>query len=186
MQWWKQNGKLLLYMALVLAFGVWGGFTIRDMQVKAAPEPTPLAEQVDSIGEQSILPDTLVITKYMFLLCGGHTEQRQETGGPLVGMNKAQIEEKYPGAKVVELTNKRAVIERELERYCPKHVVLFLDDQNRLAISQTDEADLEKENITTLNYDISYLPAEELNKLDEGLVFENLEEINIYLEGLEP
>ncbi len=186
MQWWKQNGKLLLYMVLVLALGVWGGFTIRDFQIGAMPEQTPLVEPVDKIGEQSILPDTLVITKYTFLLCGGHTEQRQETGGPLVGLNKTQIEEKYPDAKVAELTNKRAVIERELERYCPKHVVLFLDDQNRLSISQTDETDLEKENITTLTYDVSYLPEEELSKLEEGLVFDSLEEINIYLEGLEP
>lgn len=186
MQWWKQNGKLLLYMVLVLALGVWGGFTIRDAQLGAMPEQTPLAEPVDKIGEQSILPDTLVITKYTFLLCGGHTEQRQATGGPMVGLNKAQIEEKYPDAKVTELTNKRAVIERELERYCPKHVVLFLDDQDRLSISQTDEANLENENITTLTYDVSYLPEEELAKLEEGLVFDNLEEINIYLEGMEP
>ena len=186
MQWWKQNAKLLLYMVLVLAFGIWGGFTIRDLQLNAMPEQTPLAEQVDKIGEQSILPDTLDITKYTFLLCGGHTEQRQETGGPLVGMSKTQIEQKYPDAKVAELTNKRAVIERELERYCPKHVVLFLDDDNRLSISQTDESDLEKENVTTLTYDISYLPEEELSKLEEGMVFENLEEINAYLEGLEP
>lgn len=186
MQWWKQNGRMLLYMVLVLAFGVWGGFTIRDLQQSALPEPTPPAEQVDNIGEQSILPDTLVITKYTFLLCGGHTEQRQETGGPLVGLNKTQIEEKYSDAKVLELTNKRAVIERELERYCPKHVVLFLDDDGRLSISQTDEADLEKENITTLTYDISHLQEEELSKLEEGLVFDNLQEINAYLEGIEP
>ena len=51
MQWWKQNGKLLLYMVLVLALGVWGGFTIRDFQIGAMPEQTPLVEPVDKIGE---------------------------------------------------------------------------------------------------------------------------------------
>jgi len=66
-----------------------------------------------------------------------------------------------------------------------KHYILFLDDNNKLCILHTDEADFEKEVVTVLNYDVSALPEEVLDLLKEGISFASLEEINLYLEDAE-
>jgi len=183
MQWIRGNGRTLLCMALVLALGVWGGFTLRDTQLEAA-QPTPAAEPAGQMGFISILPDTVVVTNYTFTLCG-HTLTQQVTGGPLVGKTKDDLLRDDPDAKIGEFSAQRVVIDRDLERYCPRHYLLYIDDNGKLCYSQTDATDYTKENVTTLNYDVSSLPDEVKNDLDEGLVFESLDEINAYMEDVE-
>lgn len=189
MLWLKQNVRVLLYMVLVLALGAWGGYTLRGAatppaQTPPAPTASPAAEPVGAIGEQSILPTTDVTIRYTFLLCG-HTREKHETGGELTGYTLEDITEKYPDARVLELSAERAVIERELERYCPDHVALFVDGAGNLCISQTEETDFEAEKVTTLNYDISDLPEDVISQLEEGIVFDSLEQVNAYLEDAE-
>lgn len=186
MQWFKNNVRMLLYMILILALGVWGGFTLRDMQMPKSETPaqTPIAEPVSQIGEASILPDTEVTMRYTFLLCG-HTLEQHQTGGPLIGNTLEDITTSFPDARVQELNGKRAIIERELERYCPAHILLFLDGAGNLCISHTDETDYEKDVVTTLTYDVSGLPEEVISLLEEGMVFDSLEQVNAYLEDVE-
>lgn len=183
MRWIRQKGLTLLYMALVLAFGVWGGFTLRDSQQQATL-PTPAAEPVVKAGDLSVLHDTVVITNYTFSLCG-HALTQQAAGGPLEGKTKQDILDMYPDAKIEEFSSQRVVIDRELDSYCPKHYVLYIDDDGKLCYSQTDSTDYTQQHITTLSYDVSSLPDEVKNDLDEGLVFDSLEEINAYLEDVE-
>lgn len=190
MLWLKQNVRVLLYMVLVLALGAWGGYTLRGASTPPAQTQTPaptissMAEPVGNIGEQSILPTTDVTIRYTFLLCG-HTLEKHETGGELIGYTLEDITKKYPDARVKELSAERAVIERELERYCPDHVALFVDGSGNLCISRTDETDFEQEKVTTLNYDISDLPEDIISQLEEGIIFDNLEQVNAYLENAE-
>lgn len=188
MLWLKQNVRVLLYMVLVLALGAWGGYTLRGANTLPVQTPAPTvssaAEPVGNIGEQSILPTTDVTIRYTFLLCG-HTREKHETGGELTGYTLEDITKKYPDARVLELSGERAVIERELERYCPDHVALFVDGAGNLCISQTDETDFEAEKVTTLNYDVSDLPEEVISQLEEGIVFDTLEQVNAYLEDVE-
>ena len=183
MRWIRQKGVTLLYMALILALGVWGGFTLRDSQQEAAL-PTPAAEPVVQAGEPSVLHDTVVVTNYSFSLCG-HALSQQMTGGPLEGKTKQDILGMYPDAKIEEFSKERVVINRELDSYCPKHYVLYIDDNGKLCYSQTDSTDYTKQLVTTLTFDVSSLPDEVKNDLDEGLVFDSLEEINAYLEDVE-
>ena len=188
MLWLKQNGRVLLYMILVLALGAWGGYALGNMRATPVPTPAPtaapVAEPVSKIGEQSILPTTDVTIRYTFLLCG-HTREKHETGGELTGCTLEDITKKYPDARVLELTAQKAVIEREIERYCPDHVSLFIDGSGNLSIAQTDATNYDEEKVTTLNYNVSELPEDVVAQLEEGIILDNLEQVNAYLENAE-
>lgn len=77
------------------------------------------------------------------------------------------------------------MIERELERYCPAHYILYMDEEGAVCISCTDALDYENDVSQALEYDASYLDAEMKSTLEEGLVFNSLEEINAHFESLE-
>ncbi len=186
MIWLKYNARALIYVVLAAFLGGFGGYTLRNSQLEKQ-EPfieTPEAQPVGQIGKPSILPETEVKVNYEFMLCG-HVIEKLQTGGPLTGSRLEDITKKYPDARVLEFDEAHVVITRELERYCPRHYILFIDDNNKLCILHTDEADFEKEVVTTLTYDVSALPEEVLLLLKEGMSFESLEEINLYLEDAE-
>ncbi|HOF95475.1 MAG TPA: hypothetical protein PLE79_08040 [Clostridia bacterium] len=186
MIWLKYNARALIYVVLAAFLGAWGGYELRGSQIdtKEPMVEVPEAQPVGHIGKPSILPETEVKLNYEFLLCG-HVIEKTEKDGELTGLRLEDIANKYPDCRVLEFDEAHVVISRELERYCPKHYILFLDDNNKLCILHTDEADFEKEVVTVLNYDVSALPEEVLDLLKEGISFASLEEINLYLEDAE-
>ena len=183
MLWIKQNARLLLCSLLALLLGLGIGVLVAPQEA-AAPQETLPVEPVGQMGKPSILPNTKVTLTYHFLLCG-HTLAQEKTGGELVGYTPEDIMAAWPDARVMELNHQIAKIERELTSYCPDHYVLFSDGVGGLSISKTMDTDWTKEEVQNLNYDASELPHDVLELLEDGQVFDSLEEINAYLEDVE-
>lgn len=183
-QWITQNGKMLLAAGLALVIGLGGGLLLKDVLWAGGQAEAPSAEPVGQIGKPGILPQTPVTTRYMFLLCG-HSRERDDTGGEYTGCTQEEIYARYPDARVIKLDSAGAVIERELERYCPAHFQIFMDAEGRIHINHTNDEDYMQDIQQTLSYDSSGLEQAVKAELEEGIVLDSLEEINSYFESVE-
>ena len=77
------------------------------------------------------------------------------------------------------------VIERSVQGYCPDHYVLSYTPENGVYIARTDETDYFHQYITKLEYDVDTLSVEALRTLEQERVFDDLVEINAFLEDVE-
>lgn len=181
---WNQYARSIVLDAILLLTGFLLGIWIKFPGTQAAPMEYLPAEQVSTSGERSILPQTSVLVRYTFLRCGHILEQPYEKND-LVGFTAAQVEKLWRDAKVMELDDKNAVIERELLTCCPAHVMLHMTDERALCYTKTDETDYDKQHSTPIEFDAVQLPEEVQRALQNGIVFGTLGEIDAYLEGME-
>ncbi|MDR1620167.1 MAG: hypothetical protein LBS18_05855 [Clostridiales bacterium] len=183
--WAVKNAKLIAVVALTLVIGLCSGFLLRDVTRRETSGNGGMqVEPVGQMGKASILPDTDVLITYTFLLCG-HTREMNVKGGEFSGCTLEDITRSYADARVMELNAKKAIIQRELERYCPAHYMLYLDAADTLCISNTSEEDYTVDELQVLELDAGALAQEVIAELEEGIVLDNLEQINAYFEGVE-
>lgn len=188
MLWIKRNTRLLLCCLFTLCLGGASGYLLSSASVP--PEPSQqddmqqAVEPVGQIGQPSILPSTTVDTTYYFLLCG-HECNKEEVGGSLIGYTLEDVTALWQDARVTTLNGEQAVIERELEQYCPKHYILQTKSDQMLDVLHTDEQSLETSVLMTIPIDLTRVHDEVRALLDEGLVFDSLEQINAYLEDID-
>ncbi len=184
MSWIEKNLRSALALSVALLLGIGFGYTAWK-ENQTIPEDVPVEVQsVGKIGKPSIIPATEVLVRYRFLLCG-HTLEKDETGGEFIGCTLEDITQKYADARVLELNNQKAIIERELERYCPDHYMLFMDNKGEICVSNTAEEDYTKEVLQVLNFDAVGLDDEITAELENGVLLNTLEEVNSYLESIE-
>lgn len=182
-QWYIKNKALILYISLALVIGVGVGGMIWGIEDTTNPETAEI-ETVGNVGKPTILPDTPVQVNYCFLLCG-HTLTKDETGGNFTSCTLEDITRKYIDARVLELSSENAIIERELEKFCPEHFTLYSNEEGELCVLNTNATNFEKDEIRVLNYDVSVFSGDAISILEEGMQFDSLEEINVYLEDPE-
>jgi len=184
MQWIRQNLRLLICCTCTLLLGGGMGFWL-SRQFTADPNPENIDSQpVGQIGQPSILPNTSVHTTYHFLLCG-HTCEKEEAGGALVGCTLDDIAALYQDARVTSFNSSQTVIERELEQLCPQHYLLVKKDESTLSIYCTDKETLENTLLMDIPIEMDHIHADVRSLLEEGLVFDSIESINTYLEDIE-
>lgn len=182
--WIRQNARLLTAIGLTLIVGIGGGILLRDAIIQDAENASPESEPVSQIGKPSVLPETPVEVQYTFLLCG-HMLEKDETGGIYTGYTQEDIMKEYADARVKKLQADGAIIQRELERYCPAHYQLFMDGEGQICISNTSEQNFLEDVVQTLNYDAAGLDDEVKAALEEGQVLDSLEQVNAYFESVE-
>lgn len=182
-QWFMKNKALVFYISLALVIGVGVGGMIWGSEDMSNPETAEL-ETVGNVGKPTILPDTPVQVNYCFLLCG-HTVTKDETDGSFTSCTLEDITRKYIDARVLELSAENAIIERELEKFCPEHFTLYSNGAGELCVLNTNADNFEKDDVRVLNYDVSVFGSDAISILEEGMQFDSLEEINVYLEDPE-
>lgn len=183
----------LLLCCAMLALGVAAGYTLRGGRVQiespqealeepvaqplAQPEPGSAAQVSQIMGEETVSPHANVT--WLYQMACGHTVELTDAQ-PAIGKTRAKLEALY-GAEAVESFSAETVRMRlTSERFCPRHYVLYLEN-GELTVRKTDDA-LALQVLLTLEVD---LPADAAAECAEGLPFDSLEDINIYLEGLE-
>lgn len=145
---------------------------------EGGPAGTPdSAAQVAQMGEATLSPTAKVLWR-CHMACG-HTVEREDAQ-PAIGKTKAELEAAYGPGSVESFSPEGAVISQAFDYFCPEHYVLKLEN-GALTVRKTNE-ELQEE--TLLALDVA-LPADAAAECAQGLPFDSLEDINVYLEGLE-
>lgn len=186
----RVSTALLLCCAMLL-LGAAAGYGLggrERVEIEAPPEALeppaaqPLSTQEDAAagarpGAETVAPDAKVVWVYQ-MVCG-HTAE-VEDAQPVIDKTRAELEAAYGAAAVESFSAKEVRLRLTSERFCPRHYVLYLEN-GALTVRKTDEALAEQ---VLLTLDVS-LPADAAAECAEGLPFDSLEDINVYLEGLE-
>ena len=129
------------------------------------------------MGEETVSPDARVLWRY-HMACG-HVVEREDAQ-PAIGKTKAELEAAYGVDSVSSFGNAAVVLELESPLCCPDHYLLKLEE-GVLTVRKTGD-DLQEEILLTL--DVT-LPPDAAAECEQGLCFDSLEDINVYLEGLD-
>ncbi len=149
----------------------------------AASSTDNAAEPVSAQAVNVVGPNVAVTWETLYTSCG-HTTTSGDTAAAYIGLTRDELLARYPGCEIVELTSEKLVLRRQVAGYCPDHLILKHDDKG-LVVMKTDPATGEQQALLHINFDLSLLDSEVLEQLDKGLIFETLEQIDSYLEGID-
>lgn len=175
---------MLAVILLGLGFGI--GYLLHGYM---APEEAYEKPRED-IAAQSVaqVADTVSTTAKVervirFLYCG-HDLTRAEDAKTFVGMDENGVRNSCGEWALTFFSRERVVLTDERNAYCPDHLVLRIDGEG-LGVFRTDPQTAEEVRITHFETSVEQLPAEARQRLAEGMPFENLTEIEAYLEDME-
>jgi len=174
---------------LVLLIGIFVGAAIDGIiapktRENSAAEKGNGGRMVPSAEERTprVSASTVVEWAASFTECGH--EVRSEGLMDTLGMAMEDVALRHPEYDIRIFSSERALLRRTLEGYCPRHYVLKLSDDG-LGVFQTDEASLKIVSIMNLDADAFDFNGAEMEALTVGIAFNNLEDINRYLESAE-
>ncbi len=147
-----------------------------------AAEPSPDADPV-SAAELIIAPTCQMIWTTNFTLCG-HTREEARQDRALIGLTEPEVRAATPGWAIEAFSRVGLRFSREMEAYCPDHVVLKSVPEG-LGVFRTDPATFESQQIMQFKLDTAFLNEETRLQLELGMPFADLAEIEGYVESLE-
>lgn len=147
--------------------------------VITSPQPSPT--DIEVIQQNNILAqDAVVMLEYMHSKCK-HTVRQMKTGNQISGLTKQELEVMFPGMQVTEFSRNGATLKKSVDQYCPNHYILKKEGEEiniyRPEAGRT-ELKLEKSISGIVIIDDSL-------GLEEGLVFDNLNDIEEFLEEID-
>lgn len=193
-----QNNKARAYTlavftaAAILALGILIGSYLTRRSLKTVEEQEPgmvsgelynNSEANDIVPEKEIryeIPYNSAIQKTTFLKCGHVIENKISDGA----VTKAELEQNYPGHSMIIRNGEQAILHREVDDYCPKHFILTLRGDN-LTVEQYDAGTGERGILNTVEAELSAIPASIQDEMKAGLPFEELAQIDEYMENVE-
>lgn len=173
---------LCLFPVRVDAPGQMQGAELAD-----APSPSPQgvaagADLSERTGSACLLHRTLY-----YAPCGHSVQRREELPAALTGLTRtalaAQLETALPGAQLTGFSAREVDVSQELSIPCPLHWVLRTGEDGCLTVLQnlTGEA---LSAVRTTELRAASLPEEAQAELFTGLVFDDVQTLEGYLESL--
>ncbi len=147
-----------------------------------APPPTPEASPA-SAAELTVAPTCQMTWTTNFELCG-HTREETRRDRALVGLTEEEVRAAAPEWELGSFSRVGLRFTRAAEAYCPDHVVLK-GVPDGLGVYKTDPASLELQEIMRFTIDTGFLGEEMRLRLEKGMPFTDLAEIEGYIESLE-
>ena len=180
----KGRVTLIVTLAIVaglIALGILVGSKIQPEQeaqtgdtITVALQPSETMTPTDQTESQGIT----LVCRYSFEC--GHTVEVQKAVAVQPG-EEDKVLEGYPGFSVVEISDGRIVLAIQRDCYCPDHYVLQTRDQH-VVVLKTDSETMEP--VVLMQLDEDYLN-ENAEVYSNGMAFDSLEDINLYLEGVD-
>lgn len=181
---WKQiakNKSLVLSAVAGLVAGCVLGVLI-GLAVRAAE---PEAEMTGHMGIQSVLPITRMQRQVTFAKCG-HVKSVTLLNEAFVGYSKEELQAFYKNCEITEFTREQVVISQRLDTCCPEHVLLRARGDGTLCVYQPDDEFYIEQLIRVLPAGLEEeLDENERKKLQSGIVFNQLSDVDTYLENLD-
>lgn len=165
----------LLGLALLM-LGIGAGYSIGKEQ------PPEEAIEVRELAAEMPAPvtaeESFAITTVNIFSCG-HILERQE-GETVKTSHAEQAMERYGGYNF-ELKDGVMALYREYDYCCPEHYYTG-GSGDAVAVYRTDSETLEKTEVCTLDIAADHAAFAEMK---QGMVFNGLEEVNLYMEGID-
>lgn len=119
--------------------------------------------------------------------CGHSVQRREELPAQLVGMSRALLEKEIgaviPGAAVTGFSSSEVDIALSADIPCPLHWVLAAGEDGMLAVLQNVTGE-SLDAVRTTDVALASLPQEEQERLNGGMIFDDVQTLEGYLENL--
>lgn len=141
--------------------------------VSPSPAALPAAAEPECLG-----PEGKVYLQVHYTKCG-HTVETDITDQEYIGMTKQDIADEFSNAKLQSFSKDKAVLVVETPSICTLHFIVKYEE-GKLNIYQPQGEDAQPKLYKSIEMDTIADPA-----LEEGVVFDSLEQVESYLENLE-
>jgi len=176
-----KNSSALAMGMMILAMGVALGYFAAESRVQEQPPETLDIQEikVDENAEPLTVSasERFAVTTVNIFECGHIIEKDEHT---TVTAQEAEPLTKDMGGYNFELSNGKMALYREYHVCCPDHYYTEADETG-LSVYKTQEKTFEKTLICPLNVE----RGNTYDELSAGMIFGSLEDINLYIEGMD-
>ncbi|NLT16873.1 MAG: hypothetical protein GXY11_04535 [Clostridiales bacterium] len=193
-----------LYLSLGLVAVVGLGFALGSIRTieNSASRPTPYAKEQaaatderavgrhagESLSEAQNKPvitgDTLVHYEYVYELCSHIYQEDKAAGKEMVGLDAEGLAKLFPDAISTSIDSDGAHVKLSIDQVCPQHVMLRLEGGKCVIyrnVLGTDTMQAQQEfTIDTRKWD-----GEWTQSLEDGIIFDSVEELESFVEDME-
>lgn len=135
--------------------------------------------------ELKVKPNMEFGIKEYFDECGHFNFEYFELPKELVNMSRQEIEDHYNGNyEVEEFDDKKLILAREINGMCDNHYVIKLNDNNLIDVYKIN-TDTSYTLFESTEISKEFLPSEDVQKLEEGIVVYGIGKVNSILEDYE-
>ena len=191
----RKNNRLYIAAISILVIAgacIYGYNVSRSPEGKNMPTPTnsngivnssiqPSPTDAEVIQNNNVLADDAVVTlEYMHSKCK-HTVKQIKTGDHIAGLTRQELEVMFYGMQVTEFSRNGATLMKSVDQYCPNHYILKKEvDEIRIYRPEAGKTELKLEKTIT-----GIVIIDDSLGLEDGLLFDNLNEIEEFLEELD-
>ncbi|MBR5292290.1 MAG: hypothetical protein IKU32_05155 [Clostridia bacterium] len=173
---YKTYQTAILGIALLM-LGVGIGYSIGG-ENKVPEETIQIHETDEEVRLPVAAEESYTVTTVNIFRCG-HILERPE--GEVVTTSKLEETMESYGGYNFELKDGVMALYREYDYCCPEHYYTG-SEGDAVAVYKTDAETLQRTEVCTLDITSEHGAYEEMGK---GMVFDDLEEVNLYMEGID-
>ena len=188
--------KIVFLGILIFVFSIGIGFCFGKIMVennqknyfqsdsnKIISDDQIIAETVYT--EQKVKPNMEFGIKEYFDECGHFKFKYSELPKELINMTRQEVEDHYNGNYEVEqLDDKSLILSREINGMCDNHYAITFDEKNFVVIYKIN-TDTSYSLYKTTEINKEFLPGDDVQKLEEGIIVYGLAKVNSILEDYE-
>ena len=147
--------------------------------LQATPAPTQNAQSVVKQNEPVLQADAKITLQIKYQQCG-HVVETDVSTPELQGSTRAEVAVAFPNATIVEFSPQAVLLNEQMDGFCDCHYILRLEGQS-LKVYKPKAGNQEWELIQSIdNLTIPPDPA-----LEQGILFDDIEQVEGYLENIE-
>lgn len=150
-------------------------------QIPTVQAEEPQDKSANANTDNFITPNTNVLLKTYFTLCGHMLDKEPENRKELVNLTEEQLKAKYMDWTVKEFSPQQVILTREIQTFCPRHYIIGVKDGFIAIYVYNSEG--KKELYEETETSISTLTPEDQAKLEYGIIANSEDELQEKLEG---
>lgn len=174
-----ENRRLLAATGLAIIAGIMIGIAAVTKTMEQEEGVAVNAFELVSVGA-----GTAISTRISFTGCRHLTEQTIQPA-PYIGFTKEALTEAFPLFTIARFSSEEILLERVIAGCCEKHYLLKLIGTDNVAIQRFNTENQAMDNRVTVHINRDVLDVSTQLELDQGVVFDTMDEVNAYLESIE-
>lgn len=188
------KGLALAFSAVLVGAFIIGYLLVNEKDAEKLQRPevneTAQEEPKDSgddtmtnyVSQPTTTTNTRLIFKTLYSECGHTVLERQAISNRMTGLTRSQILQHYPDWEIESFQGQEVVFYRRMEGACPGHYLLKEQDGYITIYRTGEEGELELIRMTDIV--VSILRFRDQQRLRDGILLDDMEEVNRYLEDL--